>query len=186
MKRFIFIMLAILFAAFPVYGAAVIELHEMSAADTGTDKTSGTVRFKDADNAAVDTANPMVIPGSGTNHSYEKKVRAYYETDDSTTISNLRAYSDGSNGFGTGVTCTYVNIGTTWSANSETDHSGTNLFAATSGSPINMDSVDTGPFNVADVDTYIGDLLELQLHVQDTASVGTLTAETLTVAYDES
>jgi hypothetical protein len=36
------------------------------------------------------------------------------------------------------------------------------------------------------VDLEYMDLLELQLHVADTASVGTLTAETLTFAYDES
>ena len=46
---------------------ATIQIHEMSALDSGTDKTSGTVRFKDADNATVDANNPLVIPDAGVN-----------------------------------------------------------------------------------------------------------------------
>jgi len=42
--------------------AATIQLHEMSALDAGGDKTSGIVRFKDADNAVVDLNNPLVDP----------------------------------------------------------------------------------------------------------------------------
>ena len=166
--------------------AATIQIHELTTdADTGTDKTSGTVRFKNANNTTVDSNDPMVIPGSGSDHSYTKKLRAYMEAPPDTSISNMRWYSDGANGFGTGVTCTYVNLGTTFGTQNESDHSGTDLFSATSGSPIDGDGTDTGPFVPADDDTYIGDIIELQLHVASTASSGTLTAETLTLAYDE-
>lgn len=166
--------------------AATIQIHELTTdADTGTDKTSGTVRFKNANNTTVDSNDPMVIPESGSDHSYTKKLRAYMEAPPDTSISNMRWYSDGANGFGTGVTCTYVNLGTTFGTQNESDHSGTDLFSATSGSPIDGDGTDTGPFVPADDDTYIGDIIELQLHVASTASSGTLTAETLTLAYDE-
>ena len=55
--------------------AATMEIHEMSGADTGTDKTSGTIRFKDADNATVDTNNPLVVPAADTIYSYTKSIK---------------------------------------------------------------------------------------------------------------
>jgi hypothetical protein len=166
--------------------AATIQIHEMSAADTGTNKTSGTVRFKDADNQTVDTNNPLEIPSGATIYSYTKKLRAYMEAPPNTQVSNLRWYTDGSNGFGTGIAVSYKNLGTTWGANYKTAMSGgTDLFSKTSGSPIDGDSVDTGPFVPADDNTYIGDLIELQMSVANTASPGALVAETLTFAYDE-
>lgn len=45
--------------------AAVVQIHEMSAASVGVDKTSGTVRFKAADNSTVDTNDRLQIPGAG-------------------------------------------------------------------------------------------------------------------------
>ena len=46
--------------------AATVQIVEKNGAGgTQTDKTSGTIRFKNADNATVDTGNPMVKPGAG-------------------------------------------------------------------------------------------------------------------------
>ena len=166
--------------------AATIEIHEMSALAVGTDKTSGTVRFKDADNSTVDTNDPLEVPGAGSNYSYTKKLRAYMEDAPDTNVSNLRWYTDGSSGFGTGVSVTAKNIGTTWGANYKTQMSGgSDLFGYTSGSPLDGDSTDAGPFTSSDLDDYIGDLIELQMAVASTASNGSLSAETLTLAYDE-
>lgn len=166
--------------------AATIEIHEMSAADTGTDKTSGTVRFKDADNATVDANNPLVVPAEGSIYSYTKKLRAYMEDAPGTQVSNLRWYTDGNNGFGTGIGVTAKNIGTTFGTQYKTQQAGgANLFGYTSASPLDGDATDTGPFVPADVDSYIGDIIELQMSVASTASNGALSAETLTLAYDE-
>ena len=166
--------------------AATIQIHEMSALATGTDKTSGTIRFKDADDATVDTNNPIEVPGAGSVYSYTKKVRAYMEAPPTTQVNNLRWYTDGSNGFGTGVTATAKNLGVTWGANYKTLMSGgSDLFGYTSGSPLDGDGTDTGAFTSSDDDTHIGDLIELQLAVASTASNGALSAETLTLAYDE-
>lgn len=166
--------------------SATIQIHEMSALASGTDKTSGTVRFKDADNATVDTGNPLAIPSSGSIYSYTKKLRAYMSAPPNTQISNLRWYSDGSSGFGTGIGVVARNIGTTWADNYKTEMSGgSDLFGYTSASPLDGDAVDAGPFVPADDDSYIGDLIELQMSVASTATSGTLTAETLTLAYDE-
>ncbi len=166
--------------------AATIEIHEMSALATGTDKTSSTVRFKDADNATVDANNPLEIPAADTIYSYTKKLRPYMEDAPNTSISNLRWYTDGTSGFGTGIGVTAKNIGTTWGANYKTVMSGgADLFGYTSGSPLDGDTTDAGPFVPADLDSYIGDLIELQMSVHHDAASGTLTAETLTLAYDE-
>lgn len=166
--------------------AATIQIHEMSALDTGVDKTSGTVRFKAADDAIVDSADPLVIPAEDSIYSYTKKLRAYMEAPPSVSVSNLRWYTDGTNGFGTGVTATVKNLGVTWGANYNTAQSGgADLFGKTSGSPLDGDATDAGPFVPADDNSYIGDLIEAQLAVASTASQGALTGETLTFAYDE-
>ena len=166
--------------------AATIQIHEMSALDSGVDKTSGTVRFKDADNATVDANDPLVIPESGSIYSYTKKLRAYMEAPPDTQVDNLRWYTDGENGFGTGISVTAKNIGTTWGANYKTQMSGgADLFGYTSGSPLDGDATDAGPFTPSDDDSYIGDLIELQMAVASTANHGTLAPETLTLAYDE-
>lgn len=166
--------------------AATIEIHEMSDATTGTNKSSGTVRFKDADDATVDASNPLVIPADGSIYSYTKKLRAYMEDPPNTNVSNLRWYTDGANGFGTGITVTCKNIGTTFGSQYKTAmEGGADLFGKTSGSPLDGDGTDTGPFVPGDDDSYIGDIIELQMAVASTASSGTLSAETLTLAYDE-
>jgi len=158
----------------------------MSALAVGADKTSGTVRFKDADDATVDANNPLVVPAADSIYSYTKKVRAYMEAPPNTNVSNLRWYTDGNNGFGTGISCTVKNIGTTWGANYKTAMSGgADLFGKTSAAPLDGDGTDTGPFLPAKDDSYIGDLIELQMAIASTAASGTLTAETLTLAYDE-
>lgn len=165
---------------------AEIQIHEMSALATGVDKTSGTIRFKAADNATVDAADPLVIPAADTVYSYTKKVRAYMEAPPSVNVSNLRWYSDGNNGMGTGVGITVKNLGVTWGANINTAQSGgADLFGKTSASPLDGDATDSGEFLPADDNSYIGDLIELQMSVASTATQGALSAETLTFAYDE-
>jgi len=166
--------------------AATIQIREMSALDTGVDKTSGIVRFKDADNNAVDLNNPLVIPAAGSIYSYTKKLRAYMEAPPDTQINNLRWYTDGVNGFGTGVTVTAKNLGVTWGANYKTlMEGGADLFGYEVGAPLDGDGTDVGPFDSGDDDTYIGDLIELQMAVASTASHGSLTAEVLTFSWDE-
>lgn len=166
--------------------AATIQIHEMSALTTGADKTSGTVRFKDADNATVDANNPLQVPAADSIYSYSKKLRAYMEAPPTTSVSNLRWYTDGNNGFGTGISVNVKNLGNTWGDNYKTAMSGgADLFGKTSASPLDGDATNTGPFDSDDDNSYIGDLIELQMAVASTAANGTLTAETLTLAYDE-
>lgn len=158
--------------------AATVQIHEMTSASTGVDKTNGTVRFKSADETTVDTNNRLQIPGSGNTYSYTKQLQFYFATAPSVDIQNLKAYSSGTNPW-TGVTVQY-DVQTGFSTNVNTDIAGTDLFTATSAAPIDLG---VGPHTGTG---YKGNILRLQMVVSSTASSGTLTAETLTLSYDES
>ena len=163
--------------------ATVIINEKNTVSETATDKTSGTVRFKNADNATVDINDPMVIPASGSDWSFEKWLRLEITVAPDNQIENLRAYSDGSEAV-TGVNYWYRTIGVFATPVQPASNAGlTDLFTSNSGSPIDMDAVNTGPFTGTGE---IGDYLVLSLEVDDTATQGNLAAETLTFAYDES
>lgn len=182
--------------------AATVRVIERNGAGaTKTDKTSGTVRFKNADDATVDLSDPLVKPSSNTEYSYEKWLRldaqgAY------TQISNLRAYLDGANGFGTGVKLWYAITGTyiapskptvtvdppqSPAAGSPVENMA-DAFGLTSGSPGDLDGINTGPFTPfspnADVQD-IGDYLVLVMEAETTVTAGVTPTETLTFAWDE-
>ncbi len=85
---------------------------------SGTDGASGTqqditglgppnLRFKTADDATIDTINPIPIPGAGTNYSFWKGVYMEVSAGTFTQIDNVQFYTDGGN-FGTGIT---ANVG---------------------------------------------------------------------------
>lgn len=161
---------------------AAVKIYECSASLAGTDKTSSTVRFKLADNTTVDQNDPITIPtGAVSTRSYTKQLRMFCATAPDTKLDNLKAYSDGSSGFGAGVT-TNASVMDDFSANTTTWTGGSDLFGYTSGAPLDMDA-----FHTTDVTAtgFFGDLLKLQCVVASPASPGTLTAETLTFSYDE-
>jgi len=164
--------------------AGAMKIYEMTAAAAGTDKTSGIVRFKLANNATVDNNNPLTIPSGtvGTRRSYTKQLRFYCATAPSVKIDNLRAYSDGANGFGTGVSVNYDTTGTFIANATAAMSPGTDIFTKTSGAPIDLDGINTASVNATG---FAGDLLRLQMVVASTASSGALSAETITWAYDE-
>jgi len=172
--------------------AATVDIREKNGAgETATTKTSGTIRFKNADDANVDLNNPIVRPGSGSVFSYAKSLRLRIgATGPTGSITNPRAFSDSTNGFGTGVTMkagtrgTYSNPGTLGAANMDPSVvTATNFFTYTSGSPLDMDVNNPGPFTGTNLD--IADYLYLQAEVASTAAPGLTPTETLTLAYDE-
>ena len=161
--------------------AGVLQIHEMTGAAAGTDKTSGTVRFKAADNVTVDSADRLQI-GGVTTYSYTKHLKGYVSSAPDTDFSNLEAYTDGGT-FSNSVTCQYIHT-QSWSANVNTDISGADLFTKTAGAKIDMNSWDA-THTAGQSPAYWGDVLQLQLAVGADAAPGTLTAETLTFSYDE-
>lgn len=157
----------------------VNEFHGPTATPVKTNKTSGTVRFKNADNATVDLNDPMVIPTAGTDISYEKILRLN-ATGTFTSISNYKFYTDGANGLGTGVDVLYKKEG---AYGTPIEPGGTTgfatIFTATSGTPVTL-----GTPAVTAVGDF-GDFLTMILTVGSTASQGTTAQETLTFAWDE-
>ncbi|MFP5465148.1 MAG: hypothetical protein ACLGHR_10310 [Gammaproteobacteria bacterium] len=161
--------------------AATVQIIEKTGAGgTATDKTSGTIRFKNADNATVDTGNPMVKPASGTDYSFEKWLRFNVTGGAYTEITNIKAYSDGANGLGTGIGL-YAKAVTAYATPAEaTATTGyTDFFTYTSGSAL---SLGAGPFTSTGEK---GDHLVMMMTVADTASGGVTASETLTIAWDE-
>ena len=161
--------------------AATVQIIEKNGAGgTPTDKTSGQIRFKNADNATVDTANPMVKPGAGTDYSFEKWLRLNVTGGTYTEITNIKAYMDGANGLGTGVTL-YAKAVASYATPAEaTGTAGyTDAFTYTSGSPL---SLGAGPYSSTGEK---GDHLVLMLAVGTTASGGITSSEVLTFSYDE-
>lgn len=159
--------------------ATVIVNEKNGAGETATDKTGGTIRFKNADNAAVDTNSPMVVPGAGSDWSFQKWLRLNV-AGVFTELSNLKFYTDGGNGFGAGVLCWAKAESAFATPAEETASTGyADAFGYTSGSPL---SLGAGPYtSTGDIGSY----LRLALEVQAAASQGALTPETITFAYDE-
>lgn len=151
---------------------------------TYTDKTSGTIRMKNADNATVDSANAMLIPASGSDWSYEKWLRFKIgATGPAVQISNIKMYTDGGNGFGTGVSL-WAKAVTAYATPAEGTSSASyeNAFSYTSGLALSLDSGD-GPWSA--INTEFGKHAVLLLQVDSTAAQGSLTVETVTFSYDE-
>lgn len=145
-----------------------------------TDKTSGTVRFKNADNATVDTANPMVKPASGTDFSFEKWLRFNVSAGTYTEITNIKAYTDGANGLGAGVGLFAKAVAAYATPAEGTATTGyTNAFTYTSGAPLTLGA---GPYTSTGEK---GDHLVMLLTVDSTAAGGVTPSETLTLSWDE-
>lgn len=160
--------------------ATVQIIEKNGAGGTPTDKTSGTIRFKNADDATVDLNNPMVKPVAGTDYSWEKWLRLNVTGGTYSQITNLKAYSDGANGLGTGVSL-YAKAVAAYATPAEgTAFTGySDFFGYTSGSPL---SLGAGPFSGTGEK---GDHLVMLLGVADTAAGGVTASETLTIAWDE-
>lgn len=161
--------------------AATVQIVEKTGAGgTQTDKTSGTVRFKNADNATVDLNNPMVKPPSGSDFSFEKWLRLHVAGGTYSQITNIKAYTDGSSGLGTGVNL-WAKAVTTYATPAEaTATTGyTDLFSYTSGSAL---SLGAGPYTSTGEK---GDHLVAMCEVTSSASGGLTASETLTFAWDE-
>lgn len=159
-----------------------------------------TLRFKDADDATIDTNNPIQIPAAGTNYSRYKHVYLKCSTAPNTQVDNIKVYTDGG-GFGTGIT---VKIGSQFptknsgsdagyevsdaSTEMVADHSGlsasSDLFGYTSGSPLSGPTISESG-SVIDAIGETTNYIVLQMEVASTASSGNLTDETVTFQYDE-
>lgn len=161
--------------------AATVQLIEKNGAGgTPTDKTSGTIRFKNADNSTVDLSNPMVKPGAGSDFSYEKWLRMNVSGGTYSQITNVKAYSDGGNGLGTGVLL-WAKAVTAYSTPAEATATAgyTNFFTYTSGSALTLGA---GPYTSTGEKA---DHLVMMCEVASTASGGLTSSEVCTLSWDE-
>lgn len=171
--------------------ATVNIVEKNSSAGTATTKSGGTIRFKNADDATVDSNNRLVVPTSNTEYSYQKYVRFRIDTAPDVDITNIQAYMDGANGYGTGVKLWYAEStaftepATVTETNDPPhypDGSTVNMsdaFGLTSGSPVTLSTAATSTTGE------VGNHLVFVMEVESSATQGTLTAETLTFSYDE-
>ena len=161
--------------------AATVQIVEKNGAGgTKTDKTGGTVRFKNADNSTVDLLNPMVKPGAGSDWSFQKWLRLNITGGTFTQISDIRAYTDGSSGLGTGINLWGKAVASYATPAEETASAGyANMFTYTSGAAL---SLGAGPFTGTGEK---GAHLVMALEVQSSAAGGLTPSETLTIAWDE-
>ncbi len=171
-------------------------------ASTNTDPLGPpNMRFKYADDALVDSNNPIPIPGAGTKYSKWKSIYMKCTSPPNTQVDNIKFYTDGGN-FGTGIT---VRVGQQFPTKNSGTSSGyrvatpvdtailnnyagitsvADAFSYTSGSPLSGPTItETG--NKIDATNETTGYLILQMEVISTASPGNLTDETFTIQYDE-
>jgi len=160
--------------------ATVQIVEKNGTSGTNTQKDGQTVRFKNADNATVDTNNPLVIPTAGVDYSYEKWLRLKVTAAPDTNVSNFQFYTDGANGFGTGVLL-YAKAVATYATPAEATGTGgyTNAFTYTSSSALSLGS---GPYTGTGEK---GSHAVLMMTVGTNATQGTTPTETATFSYDE-
>lgn len=168
------------------------EWNGTTGSPTQTDKTSGNIRYKAANNATVDANNPLVKPTSGSFWSFDKWLQLHIGgTGPTGSITNLGFYTDGTNSYGTGIT---AHIATTNIASGAfvtptqraSDAAGTDMFTFNSGSTKNMDAVTAGaPYSGTNAN--IGDfsVLWMTLATTVTAPQNPTSSETLTWSWDE-
>ena len=175
--------------------ATVIINRWTGAGPTKTDITSTTNRASTSDAAAPGTANPIPIPAAGTKYSYWVATRLSCTVTPAGTINNIKWYTDGANGMGTGV-AVKMNTATGYvQATGTPGDTGDQLtvgnyatlagatgdaFGFTSGSPKSV----TGSISNPSTGDF-GDFIVYQVEVGSTASPGVTPAETWTWAFDE-
>jgi hypothetical protein len=181
--------------------AATVILNRLTGAGpTLTPITGGNTRASTSDNPyTTETTNPIPIPTGADKFSFWVVTRPEVTVAPTGTLNNLKWYTDGASGFGTGVTCKAADASVYDQATGTQGDTGTELTVAnygngttdlnaaplevfanfTSGSPLSVaGSTTTTSSTFADMVVY-------QIIVANTASAGTLTAETFTWQYDE-
>jgi hypothetical protein len=167
---------------------ATVTLNEHNSAtpDVRTDKTVGVIRCKAADNATVDTLNPLQKPGVGLFvRSYEKWLQLRIGgTGPGGAISNLQFYTTGGSGGGATVYARTINptVYATPVAPAN-DVAGTVATTYTTGG---RKAMGAGPYSA--VNTNIGDFIVLWMTLDDSVSAPQSPTSNLNLwfSYDES
>jgi hypothetical protein len=145
--------------------------------------------------SATGSSDPIRIPTSGTNYSYWVVCRLECTVTPLGTLNNIRWYTDGSNTFGTGVTCKVQTATSYVQATGTAGTSGIQLttgnYPTLAGAPVNAFTYVVGsPLSVSGSLSNpstgdFGDFVVYQLEVDSTAVPGVTGTETFTWLYDE-
>lgn len=175
--------------------ATVTIRRHTGAGPTKTNITGTTSRAATADDPAAGTTNPIPIPAAGTKYSYWVVTRLSADATPAGTINNIRWYTDGANGSGTGVTIKGMDASGYVQASGTPGDTGLQLtvgnyatlsgapadiFTFTSGSPKTLAGSISNP-STGDFGAY----MVYQYEVGTTAGPGVTPAETFTFKYDE-
>jgi hypothetical protein len=159
-----------------------------------------TLKFKNADDATIDSNDKPTIPSGATIYSYAKflffKCTANADTH---TINNLKLYSDGTNSLGTGID---VKVGLqfpTKNSGATTGYEVSNnanemvsetalttsatIFGYNSGAGLSLSISESG--SVINAANETSNYFVMQCEYANTASPGATVNETATVSYDE-
>lgn len=165
-----------------------------SASPTKTNITGINTRANAEDShSTAGTANAILVPTTGSSYSYWVSTRLSVDAITSGTVDNVHWYSDGTNNFGTGITClgntapSYVQAtgtpGKTGNQLSTANYPSlaaapVDVFTFTSSSPKSVagSTTTTGDF---------GDFLIYQIEVGAAAGGGATGTETFTWKYDD-
>jgi hypothetical protein len=175
--------------------AATVQIVRLTGAGpTATDITSINTRANAEDaHTTAGTSNSILVPTSGTNYSYWVVTRLNVTAITAGTVDNVKWYTDGTNNFGTGVTCK-TNTATGYvQATGTAGTSGTQLttgnYATLAGAPTDAFAYTSGsPLSVAGTTTVtgqFGDRVVYQIEVGTTAASGATAQETFTWKYDD-
>jgi hypothetical protein len=145
--------------------------------------------------SATGSSDPIRIPTSGINYSYWVVCRLECTVTPLGTLNNIRWYTDGSNTFGTGVTCKVQTATSYVQATGTAGISGIQLttgnYPTLAGAPVNAFTYVVGsPLSVSGSLSNpstgdFGDFVVYQLEVDSTAVPGVTGTETFTWLYDE-
>ncbi|MCP6727658.1 MAG: hypothetical protein KJI69_06630, partial [Patescibacteria group bacterium] len=157
------------------------------------------LRFKQADNATIDSSDPMPIPTAGTEFSRWKQIYLVCTTAPDTQVDNIRFFTDGTN-FGTGITVRVADqfpvktdlLDTGYDVSDAnavmTTHTdittSSDAFTFTAASPLSGITIGEAGA-IIDAINETTHYIVLQMEVISTASPGNLTDETFTLRYDE-
>lgn len=168
--------------------AATVAIEELNGSGP-TATTVTAIRHQSADRTTVDLTYPVLKPSSSSNYGYIKSLRAL-ASGTFTSLSNWKWYTDGANGYGSGITMnakalaqgSYAQATGTQGTTGNVMSGGSDAFGYTSAAPLTL----TGSISSAGNGTV--QLVLLQAIVASTfaGSAGATGSETMSWQYDES
>jgi hypothetical protein len=177
--------------------AATVTIRRWTGSDvspTKTNITSINTRANAEDtHTTAGTTNSILIPSALSNYSYWVSTRLSVDAITNGTVDNIKWYTDGTNNFGTGVTCIGQTAASYVTATGTAGQTGDEL-TTSSHSGLDTDPVDVFSFDALSPQSVtgststtgdVGHFFVYQMVVDSTAASGATASETFTWKYDD-